>query len=289
LLLLLFLSCSNIENDKINDYVIDDIGNKLSISKSYSRIISLAPSITEIIYFIKSDTLLIGVTDFCNFPPEAENKAKIGGILNPNLEKITELKPDLILMTAEGNSNITYQNLKGLGFEIMVFNPKDFNSIISSINKISKITKKEYYAKIKTDSLSNIINEYKSNNSGTKKSAFIMISMIPLITVNKTNYINDILENIELSNVYENEKNFYPEISFEDLTSKKPDYYIIPFKDSNSKANIIEFLYPKLQLTYNELSKKTIFIEEDLIMRPGPRLVEAIQVISKGISSSKAK
>ncbi len=96
-----FFQCQRGENHKSQQYYIevaDAYNRKVIIESEPQRIISLSPAITEIIYLLKKEEKLIGISNFCNYPPETENIEKIGGLIQLNLEKITSLQPDLILI-----------------------------------------------------------------------------------------------------------------------------------------------------------------------------------------------
>ena len=89
----------------------DEIGRMVSIPHPPKRIVSMAPSITEILFTLGLDEEIVGVTDFCNYPEAALTKQRIGGFVNPSIEKIVSLKPDLILGIRDGNRMDTIQRL----------------------------------------------------------------------------------------------------------------------------------------------------------------------------------
>src|SRR5258708_9583744 len=83
--------------------VTDHLGRKVTLSDHPKRIVSLAPSLTETLFAMGAGDRVVGVTDYCDYPPEAQARQKVGGLINPNLERITALYPDLVLITKEGN------------------------------------------------------------------------------------------------------------------------------------------------------------------------------------------
>jgi len=123
--------------------VTDEIGRKINIKESPQRIVSLAPGITETLWALNLDDKIVGVTTFCNWPPQARQKPRVGGFTNPSIEKIVSLKPDLIIATADGNRKETVRQLERIGLPVYVTNPSDTNGVLRSISHIGEITNRE--------------------------------------------------------------------------------------------------------------------------------------------------
>lgn len=283
-----YFSCKNNKNSGFQNINIrDDLGNEFNLNKKPQRIISLAPNITESIYSIGADSLLVGITDYCDFPPETKYKKRIGGMINPNLEEIISLNPDMILLTVEGNSKATYQSLKNLGYSVYAFNPRNFDGICKMLEDIGKITEKREKSEELVEDLKKSRDFILSlNNTNSLKSCFIIISVIPLITTNKTTFINGVIELCNLKNIYSEEQNSYPEISYEDLSSNIPDYMVLPvdFKDTTQIRKSIQVLKEKLKLSENFIKNNILLVDENILMRPGPRVLDGTKQILKLIN-----
>lgn len=288
LILFLFfsISCNKAtqtpETSQIN--VKDDLNQEVSFDTLPKKIVSLAPNITESIYFIGADSMLVGVTDFCDYPPQVSSKTKLGGYTNPNYEMITALKPDLILLTVEETSRPLYKALSDLGFKLMVHNPRTFDDIIRMINAHGEVTGKDELTKHLTDSLislkSQIIND-NNKNPLQDKNVFIVVGVNPLITANKNTFLNEITGLAGLKNIYEEGIVQYPQINYEDVISKNPDYIILPGDTANTSANekYITELKSKLGITNAIKNDRIIIIDENLFFRPGPRILDAVLYI----------
>ena len=147
-LIVAYTSCQQNNKPQFNKFTMkDDFGNEIVLDSLPKRIVSLAPNITEALYSIGADSLIIGVTNFCDYPLKAKDKNKIGGMIDPNYELITSLEPDLIIMTVEGNAKQSYQALSNLGMKIFVTNPRGVDGIIKMINDLGKLTGKIRKAK----------------------------------------------------------------------------------------------------------------------------------------------
>jgi len=283
LILVFFLiGCHQREEISAKKVFIDEIGNRIELSKNPERIISTAPNLTEMIFAIGADDLLVGRTRFCNYPAEVNKIEIIGDMLHINFEKIVELKPDLIFMTVEGNTKELYDKLKGLGIQIYVTNPRSLNDILRTIKNMGIILNR----KDKADSLVNSINkslkEISSKNLKRQRAIFV-VSFSPLIIAGKNTFINEILEQTNLENISpEKSISAYPMISREEVLDKNPDVIILP----SSKYSIEEILrvYPEWKNLKAIKNRKIIYVDQDLFFRPGPRFIEAIKFLSNELS-----
>ena len=268
----IFFSCKN-KQDTSGIMISDDLGNEFQFKEIPSRVISLAPSITESIYFLGLDPNLVGVTQYCDFPEQAKLKTNIGGMLDPNLEIIANLNPDLIFLTTEGNSQITYKSLKDLGFRVFVLNPKNVEGIVSSLEKLNSIFK---------NPVSEIIlKEFKkelysiADDSQTRKYAGFL-ALKPLVSFNKNTFLSDVFKKSGFRNIYENENLGYPSIAEEDLFSKDPDYLFV-FSGKSNEAIVSKELEQRFNRLKSVRYKSYYVLDENVFTRPGPRVLNSIK------------
>jgi iron complex transport system substrate-binding protein len=280
------LSCD--DDVEINSKVTikDDNGNVFNLDTLPKRIVSLAPNLTECIYAIGADSLLVGVTNYCDYPPQVKQKSKIGGILDPNYEMISSLKPDFVLLTTEGNPKNVYYSLKNYDFKVFVSNPQNINGVCGTIVNLGKLSRKEEKANI----LSNCILDKKKvfelmNKEVSRKRCLLLVSISPFITVNQFTYINEIIELSGLDNIYKKEINSYPMINYESVLGKNPEYIIISTDTSNTalKNDYMQTISKELNTTDAVKNNNIIFVDENILSRPGPRVIDCIEFIRKKI------
>ena len=118
--------------------VSDMLGRTVVVPDRPLRVVSLAPSLTETVYALGRGDWLVGVTEFCDYPPEARSKPRVGGIAAPSLERIVSLAPDLALTTAEGNSRNTMEQLERLGIATFALKPDSYAGVIGSIESLGR-------------------------------------------------------------------------------------------------------------------------------------------------------
>ncbi len=269
-------------NNNHGDYYLkirDDLNREIILNKKPARIISLAPSITEILFSIDSGKTLIGVTDFCDFPREAMAKASVGGMINPNHEKIADLKPDLILMTIEGNNQNDFNKLLKTGYAVFVINPKSIENIYSSILNLGKIIGAELQASEKVKRMrENQVEILKNKLLIKHKSALVIISVQPLICAGAGIFIDEMLSILGVKNISAGLNNPYPILNREYIMAKNPDIIFI-MDDLVKNKNEILSLYPEWRDLKAFKNDYIEFLNPDIISRPGPRIIEGFSQI----------
>lgn len=276
-------SCTKESNKEESGFtIVDDIGVELNLNKKPLKVVSMAPNVTEAIYAIGADSMLVGVTTFCTYPPDAVSKTKVGDYLNPDYEVITSLQPDLVFLNVENKSNPTYQALENLGMNVYVVNIDNFDGVINMINKFGVIMNKEERASQISDSLKGVRSGFTNGiKDDYKPGAFIIIASNPLMTASGKTFINDIIEMSGLRNIYEHESMEYPNISFEDVIKKDPEYIILPSDTTDTKsinANLEE-IKSSLSTTKAVKENKIIVVDANTLFRPGPRLLDGVHLL----------
>jgi iron complex transport system substrate-binding protein len=263
--------------------VYDDLGREIELDSPAQRIVSLAPSITETLFFLGVGDRVVGVTRYCNFPPEAKSKTIVGGVIDPNYEVIVSLKPELIIMTVEGNTREAFEKLSNLGFKIFVTNPRNFDGIFKTIVDIGKLCGVESRASFLVDSLKKELEKVKKVNSGgTKPKIFAILSLNPLMTAGKNTFINEIIKNAGGINVGENLKQNYPIFSREEVLKVNPD--IIILTDPNIGKDELLKMFPEWKYIKAVKENKIFKVDPDILLRPSPRVVIAVKVIGQLIN-----
>ncbi len=227
---------------------------------------------------------MVGVTDFCDYPPEAKTKTKTGSYLSPDYEVMAALKPDLIIINVENISNPTYQALKNLEMKIFVSDAQTTDGILKMLKEFGDITGKEKKAGEVARDISKQRETYQNSDKYlTEKKSLIVISVNPLMTANGETFVNEIAELSGFENIYKDQKVEYPLISYEDVTQKNPAYIILPV-DTNNIQNIEKFsdeLSSKLNTTDAIRNKKIITVDENVLFRPGPRVMEGVRLLRR--------
>jgi iron complex transport system substrate-binding protein len=264
--------------------ITDDVGRKVTVKKTPQRIISLAPSNTEILFALGLGNRVVGVTTFCDYPPGAKKKEKIGGFKDPNLEKVIFLKPDLVLATG-GIQQPFIQELEKVGISVFVLHPKNLNQVIEGINKVGKITGRLEESKRLTDAMSKTITDIKNKVASQRKKSrpkvFVEIFSQPLYSAGTGTFIDDLIRVSGGKNIAAQAGSGYVVFSLENLLKEDPDVYMA-VKGSMNDPGLL-----KKRAGFSDLkavkNNRVYVVDDNLVSRPGPRIVQGLKQIAKSI------
>jgi iron complex transport system substrate-binding protein len=248
----------------------DDAGRTVSLSRPVTRVVSLAPSFTEIIYAIGGEGRLVAVTTYCDYPEEATLKPKIGDFLNPSIEKIIALKPDCVLATDPTQARAS-ETLRKLGIKVVQLNPESIAGVLKCILEIGEILDRKAAA----DSL---VSELDSGAERLRKSApyinkkkvFLEIDTNPLVSAGRASFVGELLALAGGENIIGSDSK-YPVINAELVIQKDPDVIVL----ANPAITVKEV---ESRIGWGQVSAvrtgMVVSIDPSVISRPGPRAIK---------------
>lgn len=219
------------------------------------KIISLVPSITELLFTLGLEEQTIGITKFCIHPSNwFTTKQKIGGTKNINIQKIIALAPDLIIANKEENVKEQVEELASL-FPVYLTDVNSYASALQMILEVGVITNRKKEAKNIAENIE--INLEKNITCKQKINVAYLIWKDPYMTIGGDTFISNLLEKIGLENVYKNEKR-YPHITIEDLQTAQPAVVLLssepyPFKEKHLLELKNHFPQTKILLADGEM------------------------------------
>ena len=211
--------------NSVKDYT----GNDYPIKK-YSRIISLVPSLTDLLFSFGLENSIVGVTKYCVLPPRAKDSPRIevGGTKNPNIQNIISLHPDLVLVNQEENQLKHYQALIDAHIPVFVTFPKSVNDAVSlfydlkilfSINLVPQLAELEKTLEMVQE---------KTKSIKRKKKVFCPIWKKPWMSFNKETFASSMIDICGGENIFNGCTERYPEISVKEILEKEPDIILLP-------------------------------------------------------------
>jgi iron complex transport system substrate-binding protein len=239
------------------------------------RIVSLAPAITETLFSLGLGDRVVGVTNVCDRPAEARKRPKVGGMTNPSLESILALKPDIVVMTREGNTKEVADRLIKLGIRVHIFSAGRLADLPPAIRELGKVLGAGEPAGVLAANIEAVIRETglgRAAKGGGRKALFV-ISPSPLVVVGQGTIIADAMALCGLKNIAADANSPYPQISMEVVILRQPE--IIIFGSVLGMNNESEGLLKRLKMV-NAVRSGRICYVGDSIYRPGPRIPEGI-------------
>jgi len=241
----------------------------------------LAPNITEILFSLGLGDNIAGVTNFCDYPEEAKNKQKIGGMSNPSLEAVVSLTPDLVILTTDGNPKAFHDKLTSLGLKTYVFQArrlKEFPAGIRELGAILDISEK-------ADQLARTIESAITQKEATcdlisavhvsKKKVLFVIWPEPLIAAGPGTVIDDVLALFGLENIASQNTISYPRYSIEEIIHQNPSIIFIGKGHSNVRLASETFL-DRISVVSAVRNGKVFFLS-DRLYRLSPRIIQGIE------------
>ena len=261
--------------------VTDDEGNQVTLDKPATRIVSLAPANTEIVYAIGAGDKLVAGTTYDDYPAQAKALPKVGDFNNPNIEKTASYAPDLVL-AAGGIQDKLRTKLEALGMKVYVVDPKTYDGAIASIENVGKLAGAEAGAIRVGDKMSAAQQTVQTAVGDLpKKTTFLEIYSKPLMTAGKGTYISDMIGIAGGENIGDQAGTGFPNFSTEVLVKDDPQVYIAD-SGSMSKPGDIKQRAGFAALTAVK-DGHVYVIDDSTIARPGPRLAEGLLSLARYI------
>lgn len=248
------------------------------------KIVSLAPSTTEILFALGLDKEIVGVSSFCNYPPEARKKQKIGTFSQPNIEKILSLKPDIILCTGLEQAPVIVK-LKQLGLRVHVSDPSNIEELFDSIRKVAALTgrKKEANELIKNmkAGVEYIRSKTESIPIAERPKVFIEFWNDPLMTAGRGSFIDELITLAGGINISRDIGRPYSYFSPEQVIKRDPDCIILAYMVNKDAAKAIRGRLGWKGITAVRKNRIYNDINPDILLRSTPRLVRALAELHK--------
>lgn len=256
-----------------------------------NRIVSLAPSMTEIVFALGAGDKLVGVTRYCDYPEKAKRISKVGGLYDPSFEAIVSLKPDLVIL--QKNVSDISSKLDQAGLANLSIVQETTNDILKSIEVIANaLDKKEKGSKL-INQLKNQITSYKAQSTGEKKVLIVIGKSVQsdlinrIFIVGKNTFYSELLELAGAKNAYAGES-AYPQISYEGLITLAPDY-IIDLAPEAKNVEDVKNLWHKLDQLSAIKNRHLHVLNESFLVHPGPRFILILEKFREILENNESK
>lgn len=249
-----------------------------AMAESPRRIVSLAPNVTEVLYDVGLREQVIAVSTYCNYPPEVKTKPKIGGMSNPSLEAIVALKPDMVVLTDDGNPRMIEQRLSELNIPTYVFRARRLAELPGEIRKLGSAFDVRGQAERSARRIEKAYRHYaakaKYSSVLTPRKAIFIVQPEPLIVAGPGTAIDDVLNLLGLKNIASDTQTRYPHFSLEEVIRRSPDVIFIVKTHDTKNARTGQFLKKLRQLKAVQEGK--VFYIGDPLLRMGPRITDGL-------------
>ncbi len=252
-----------------------------------ARIVSLAPNLTEIVFLLGRQDRLVGVTRFCNYPPDASRLPKVGGVVDPDVERIVAARPDLVLCTTDGNPKERIKVLEETGIPCFAAAPQDLAAVFRTIETVGVLLGVPEKGRREAASLrARAARIAERAGRGPSPRVLFAVSTSPVIAAGNGTFMDELVRTAGGVNAASSYSGRYPRLSIEDLVAATPDLIFIA-----SMAGVERF--PPEVTRWTEVPAfrdgAVVMLDGDVVTRPGPRLVTALEEVSRALSAWRAR
>ena len=289
LLLIVLLSasaCSRssavVDNSNVTRRMTDDAGREVLLPERVDRVISLAPNLTEIVFAIGAGHSLVGDTTYCDFPVEAKSIEKVGDTQHPNLERIIALKPQVVLVSTASQLEVFTEQLKSHNIAVFITDPRDLEGVFRSIEQVGQIVG---YVEQATALVTSLRARAIAVDNALKQSSrirtFYQLSAEPLYTAGHDSFVTDLLKRAGADSVTANVPGAWPKYSAEAALAARPDAIILPTGGSMGEGN--GSVARALASSPAAKTGRVYKINDDHLVRPGPRAVDGLEEMARAL------
>jgi iron complex transport system substrate-binding protein len=261
--------------------VVDQVGRTLVVPENPTRVIALAPSITEIIYDLGQEERIVGVTQYSTYPQEAEALPRVGSYVRLDIEKIVALKPDLCLATKDGNPKHIVDKIVSLGIPVYVVNPRNLQQIMDTITRLGSLLHAEQAAADLVSDMAKRIGRIQAQvkRGSYKPRVFFQIDAEPLFSAGTDTFIHELIELAGGINTTAGDVS-YPRYSWEDIIVLQPDIVLISSMAGGLAPEYLVNSWKRWNLLSAVKNDRIFVVDAELFDRPTPRLVDGLEVIA---------
>jgi iron complex transport system substrate-binding protein len=264
--------------------VVDDLGRTVTIPVDVKRVVSTAPSVTENIFAAGAGDRLVGVTTFCDYPEEAKSIAKVGDTMNPNMETIIALKPDIVFVSTASQIEAFMKTLESNGTAVYVANPRTVDDVLNNLSDLGVLFGTQQHADTLVADLTRRVAAVRGGVwGGREPRVFVQISKEPLFTIGRGSFLSGVLETARGRSLTADVETAFPKLSKETASALNPEVIILSDSPDNQEPN------DAFRNSHAVKDGRVYKINADILSRPGPRLVDALVQIARLLHPEKFK
>jgi len=265
--------------------VVDDAGRTVEIATTPQRLISLAPSNTEILFALGLGDKVVGVTDFCDYPAEAQAIEKVGGI-EPNLEKLVDLDPDLVLAIGGSPAQVEKATeMEKLGLTVLVLEPGDIEGIVANIALVGKATGAEKEASELVAKMRKRFEDVTTKTEGADSNPKVFFELDATdpskpYTPGPGSFIDALISLAGGSNIGASAKMQWAQLSTEEIIAQDPDIIVLGDANYGMTPKMVKER-PGWDVIAAVRNNRIYPIDDNLISRPGPRIMDGLEALAR--------
>jgi iron complex transport system substrate-binding protein len=260
----------------------DQAGRSIKVPKRPERVVSLAPSITEIIYALGCQDRLKGATRFSDYPEEARDIPRVGSYVSLDLEKIISLNPDVCVAIKDGNPGSVIRRLEALDVPVFAVNPRGIDSVMGAVEHIGELLDESRRAEAVTTEMKRRIQavETRVEVAENRPRVFFQIGISPIVSAGNDTFIDELIVKAGGRNVA-GDRRSYPRFSREEILELAPEVVVITSMARSKAFEQVKEEWERWQEVPAAAEGRVYLVDSDLYDRPSPRLARALEELAR--------
>ncbi len=262
--------------------VVDDVGNTVTLGSEPQRIISLAPGHTETLYALGLGGRVVGVTAYCNYPPEATEKVKVGDFAGVDMETVVGLEPDLVLASTLQAGDVV-PALREHGIAVVVATPETVLDTLETIDLIGRLTGRQEAARALVADMQGRIDAVREAVQPSTRPKVFWELGAELYTVGPGSFVNDLITLVGGENVAADADSPWPQLSVEAIVLKDPEVIVLADHNYGETAEMLKERPGWGEINAVKEGRVVEIEDDDVVSRPGPRIVDGLEMLARAL------
>jgi len=260
---------------------VDMLGREVVLAAPPARIISLVPSVTELVFALGAEDRLVGITDYCDFPPEARRKPSVGGMVAPSLETIVALRPDVVVATDSGNRQETVGQLRRLGIPVYLVRANRFGEVVEVASRIGQLTGRERAVTALTARLRARVDAVaRAVSRRPRPRVLYVLWPEPLIVPGRDAIVTELIQLAGGESITGGEPSDYPRFSIEAAVVRAPEVIVLA-RHGTGSAPLARDKWDALTELPAVKAGRVYAVDGNLLHRYGPRVVDGLEHLAR--------
>ena len=266
-------------SEETSKTVSGDFGRTVSFQTPFERVVSLTPSITENLFALGAEGALVGVTQYCDYPPEVRAKKQVGDIIRPNLEAIILLEPDLVL--SAGNAQLVLDKASELGISTLSFRSESLSDMKRDFQRLGVLLGKKPKADAIIEHIERTMAKFKAQaaQKGTREKTLLAFDLNPLIAAGQGTLGNELLGLLGCENIALQAQGLYPRLATEFVVEQQPEWFLYAGQGTPREQEAIRAQWACWTSVPAVANGHIHSVSADLVSRPSLRILDGLQVL----------
>jgi iron complex transport system substrate-binding protein len=260
---------------------VDMLGRSVTLPAPPRRVVSLVPSATELLFALGGEDRLVGVTDYCDWPPAARQKPSVGGMVAPSLESIVALRPDVVIATDSGNQHETFDHLGRLGIPVYLVHANRLSQVMEVAARLGELAGRQTTVPTLTEGLRQRIQAVVRAVAPYRRPRVLYVLWPePLIVPGRDAIVTELIQLAGGDSITAEESGDYPRFSVEAAVARAPEVIVLA-RHGTGSAPIARERWDRLGSLAAVRAGRVYSVDGNVLHRYGPRVVDGLELLAR--------